>query len=166
LVYGGALVRNVIALWGVLGVVALVGKSLVVLTPVALEVLRPGALEAWQWGILLVWVGFMAYSEGWVGFHRKFSPRVVARAFGLSREPTALRVLLAAPYCLSLFDAPRRNLVTSWALVLTIAALVLGVRRVPQPWRGIVDAGVVVGLTIGLASLVLAFGRGLQKGEK
>ena len=158
--------RNAIALWGFLGVVALVGKSLFVLAPVALEVLRPGALDGWQWGVLLVWVAFMAYGEGFLGFHRKFSPRVVARAFGLSREPTALRVLLAAPYCLSLFHAPRRNMVTSWMLVLTIAALVVGVRQIPQPWRGIVDAGVVVGLGIGLTSLVLAFGRGLRAAEK
>lgn len=158
--------RIVIALWGLLGILALVGKSLFVITPMAIEVLRPGVLAPWQWVILLAWVGFMGYAEGYVGFHQRFSPRVVARAFGLWQSPTALRVALAAPYCLGLFHAPRRRVLTSWILVVSIALLVVLVRHVPQPWRGIIDAGVVVGLGIGLLSLALAFARGVLGAEK
>ena len=39
-------------------------------------------------------------------------------------------------------------------LVLGIVGLVMAVRLLPQPWRGIVDAGVVVGLAIGITSIV------------
>ena len=102
-------------------------------------------------------MGFNAYAEGYRGFHRKFSPRVVGRALDLGRNPTPLRVLLAAPYCIGLFQASRKTRITSWTLVLVIAAVVFGVRRLPQPWRGIIDAGVVVGLGIGVVSLLGRF---------
>ncbi len=48
-------------------------------------------------------------------------------------------------------------MVTSWAVTPGIAVVVFGVRHVPQPWRGIIDAGVVVGLLIGLLSLLGRF---------
>jgi hypothetical protein len=52
------------------------------------------------------------------------------------------------------FHATRRRLITSFALTAGIVALVLAVRVLPQPWRGIVDTGVVVGLAWGLLSLI------------
>jgi F0F1-type ATP synthase membrane subunit a len=36
-----------------------------------------------------------------------------------------------------------------------IVVLVLLVRAVPQPWRGIIDLGVVVGLAWGIISIVV-----------
>ncbi len=41
-------------------------------------------------------------------------------------------------------------MITSWLVVVVVTSLVFGMRFVPQPWRGIVDAGVVVGLGMGL----------------
>ncbi|HLE71719.1 MAG TPA: hypothetical protein VJH87_18715 [Vicinamibacteria bacterium] len=107
-------------------------------------------------------MAFNAYAEGYRGFDRKFSPRVVGRALDLGRNPTLLRVVLAAPYCIGLFHAPRKTMVTSWTLVFVIAGVVYGVRLLPQPWRGIIDAGVVVGLGIGLLSLLGRFAAALS----
>lgn len=149
----------VIAAWSVAGVSALVTRALFALTPVALEPLSsssPG-LSAGQWVLLLGWVGLNAYAEGYRGFHRSFAPRVIERAFHLGRHPTPLRVLLAAPYAIGWFAAPRRVLVTAWTVTLGIVALVVTVRHLAQPWRGIVDAGVVVGLLLGLLSLIALF---------
>jgi hypothetical protein len=146
-----------IAIWGVLGVALLLCRALYQLTPFALESIVSSSLGLPHWLLLLAWVGFNAYAEGYVGFHQKFSPRVVGRALHLGRNPTLLRVLFAAPYCIGLFDAPRKTMITSWTLVFVIAAVVFGVRHVPQPWRGIIDAGVVVGLGIGLISLLARF---------
>lgn len=146
-----------IASWGVLGVGLLLGRALVQLTPIALEAVASHAFRLPHWALLLAWVAFNAYAEGYLGFHRKFSPRVVGRALDLGRNPTLLRVILAAPYCIGLFEAPRRTMLTSWILVLVIAAVVFGVRHISQPWRGIIDAGVVVGLGIGLLSLLASF---------
>jgi hypothetical protein len=146
-----------IAIWGVLGVALMLCRALYQLTPLALEPIVSSSLAPPQWVLLAAWVGFNAYAEGYVGFHQKFSPRVVGRALHLGRNPTPLRVLFAAPYCIGLFDAPRKTMITAWTLVLLIAAVVFGVRHVPQPWRGIIDAGVVVGLGIGLVSLLARF---------
>ena len=153
-----------IASWGVLGVALLLCRALYQLTPFALEPIVSSSLGPSHWVLLLAWVGFNAYAEGYVGFHRKFSPRVVRRALDLGRNPTLLRVVFAAPYCIGLFHAPRKTMLTSWTLVLVIAFVVFGVRHLPQPWRGIIDAGVVVGLGIGLLSLLARFVSALSGG--
>jgi hypothetical protein len=146
-----------IASWGILGVALLLGRALYQLTPLALEPIVSRSLGLPHWLLLLGWVAFNAYAEGYVGFHQKFSPRVVRRALHLGRHPTPWRVVFAAPYCIGLFHAPKKTMLTSWALVVVIAAVVFGVRHLPQPWRGIIDAGVVVGLGIGLVSLLVRF---------
>lgn len=146
-----------IATWGVLGVALLLFRALYQLTPVALEAVTTGALGPIHWPILIAWVAFSAYAEGYVSFHQKFCPRVVGRAIELGRKATPLRAVLAAPYCIGLFGAPWKTMIRSWVLVFTIAIVVVGVRHLPQPWRGIIDAGVVVGLGIGLLSLLGRF---------
>ena len=50
---------------------------------------------------------------------------------------------------------------TSWSMVLGIVTLVVLVRRLPQPWRGIIDGGVVVGLSWGIVAILILFGQGL-----
>ncbi len=146
-----------VATWGVLGVALLLCRALYQLTPFALDAVASGALGPLHWLILITWVAFSAYAEGYVGFHQKFSPKVVERAIELGRKASPLRAVLAAPYCMGLFDAPRKTMIRSWVLVVAIAFVVVGVRHVPQPWRGIIDAGVVVGLGIGVLSLLARF---------
>lgn len=144
---------GLIALWGIGGVVAILGKAIARLVPYALD-LVDYALSPLQIAILVAWIAMMAFAEGWRGFHRQFSPRVVARALHLeaARRPRWV-VALAPLYCMGLVHATRRRLVISWILTLGIVVLVLGVRHLAQPWRGIVDAGVVVGLGIGTLSI-------------
>lgn len=141
------------AAWGVLGVVALLAQALVRLGPRAVEALRM-ELGVVQWVVLAVWVAFMAHAEGWRGFHRRFSPRVVARAATLAKGGAPLHRILAPAYCMSLLHASRRGLIVAWCVVVGIFGLVAIVSTFAQPWRGIVDAGVVVGLGIGLASIL------------
>jgi hypothetical protein len=57
---------------------------------------------------------------------------------------------------MGLLHATRRRLVASWTILALIVAAIATVRGFPQPARGIVDLGVVVGLAWGLAAL-LAF---------
>jgi hypothetical protein len=140
------------ALWGIAGVLALLGNAIYRLTPYALELVEL-PLDAVELVALAGWLGFMAYAEGYRGFHRKFSPRVVARARTLTGAPWH-HVVLAPVYCMGLFHATRKRMIVSWTVTLAIVALVIVVRRVQQPWRGIVDAGVVVGLGIGVVSII------------
>ena len=142
--------------WGVAGVAAIVLYAVVRLAPFVVEALETG-LNALQWCLLVANVVFMAWSEGYRGFQLKFSPRVVARALYLVRnEVYWSRRLLAPLFCIGYFDASRRLMIFSWAGTLGIIVLVLLVHRLDQPWRGIVDAGVVVGLGWGVTSLFYA----------
>ena len=140
-------------LWGVAGVLLLLGQAVYRLLPYALELVdhRLGALEI---AVLVGWVVINGYSEGHRGFHRAFAPRVIARAQALDADPRPLLVVLAPLYCMGLLHATRKRLIVSWILTLAIVGIVIVVRMIDQPWRGIIDAGVVVGLAWGAASMI------------
>jgi hypothetical protein len=143
------------AVWGVLGVVALLVFALVRLTPIAMEAVVM-ELTPLQWSVLVINVIFMAWSEGYKGFQQRFSPRVAARALHLYRHDVPIsRKLLAPFFCFGYFDAPRRTRLTIWIGTTTIVVLVVLVQRLDQPWRGIIDAGVVIGLSWGLLSFLV-----------
>jgi hypothetical protein len=151
-----------IAAWGVLGVSLFLFRALASLTPHALEPLKAGALNLWHGALYAAWVLFNAYAEGYRAFHKGFSPRVVRRAFQLARQPDRVDVLFAPVIAMGLFRAPRRSQIVAWSLVGVIVLLVIGVRSLPQPWRGIIDGGVVIGLGIGVLSLFFHFARALR----
>ncbi len=145
----------VAAIWGVIGVMAIVLYAIIRLAAFIIEALAVG-LDVVQWLALIVNVLFMAWSEGYKGFQLKFSPRVAARALYLHRYPTSLATRLFAPlFCIGYFDASRRTRTVAWAGTTGIVILILLVHRLDQPWRGIVDAGVVVGLSWGLISMIV-----------
>lgn len=154
-----------VSLWGIGGVTALLGSAIWRLTPIAVAPIAAGELGILHWLLLAVWVAFMAYSEGYRGFHTRFSPRTAARALWLGCHPTPVRAILAPLFCMGFFAATRRVLITAWSITTMVVCLVLLVHRLEQPWRGIVDAGVVVGLAWGLASLLGFYLRGLVRGE-
>lgn len=148
------------ALWGITGVLALLGNAIYRLTPQALA-LTERALDPIEWITLVGWLAFNAYSEGYRAFHRNFSPRVVARARTLTGQRAWL-IALAPVYCMGLVHATRRRLIVSWSITIGIVGIVILVRRLDQPWRGIVDAGVVVGLAWGVASIVYYVARSVR----
>lgn len=152
------------AVWGVAGVTGVLLRAVVALYPVALEGLS-GELGWIHWSVLALWMPFMLWSEGYRGFHASFSPLIVARALYLKRHPTLWRVLLAPIYCMGFFGATRRRRIVAVSLPLAIIGLVLLVRLLPQPWRGIVDAGVVAGLACGIASIGYFSWRALRSGS-
>ena len=106
-----------------------------------------------HWLALAFSVVYMAYAEGYKGFHLGFAPRVVVRARYLADNPRPLHVLLAPLFCMGYIYATRKRQILSFALTTMIICFVLIARSMPQPWRGIVDAGVVVGLVLGVLSI-------------
>ena len=64
-----------------------------------------------------------------------------------------MHVLLAPLFCMGYIYATRKRQFLSFALTSMVICFVLIARSLPQPWRGIVDAGVVVGLCLGIASI-------------
>jgi len=145
--------------WGLLGVLVLLGQAIYRLGALALAALR-SPLGPWQWAVLAAWTAAMVYGEGVRGFQRGFSPRVVARAWYLARHPHPVHVPLAPLYAMGLVHATRKRLVTSWALTTTMIGLVILMRFVSQPLRGIIDAGVVAGLIWGAVAILVFALRG------
>ncbi len=151
--------RHLIVFWGVAGVSAVLIQALVRLGPIAWEPIAGGQLSASQWVTYVGWALFNAHVEGYRGFHRMFSPRVVARAEHLARHPHPVRVALAPVFCMSLFHASRRGRTVAWSILVGVLGLIALIRHLEQSWRGIVDGGVVVGLGLGLMSLLFYYGR-------
>jgi hypothetical protein len=141
------------ALWGVVGVAAIIVASLHRLLPLG-QATYSHSLTWAHWLAISTWVPIATWLEGYRGFHLSFSPMVASRARYLRDHPRPLHAVLAPLFCIGLIHATRRRVIRSTALTLGITAAVLLVRQVSQPWRGIIDLGVVGGLTFGLASLL------------
>ncbi len=144
--------RWIAPLWGLSGIFLLLGWAVYRLTPRALEAIGMG-LSTWQWVALALWTLLMGVAEGYRGFQKKFSPRVAARARYLRDRPTPVRAIFAPLFCMGYFHARRRTQITSISLTAGIVVLVVLVSFCAQPWRGIIDFGVVVGLVWGMVSL-------------
>jgi hypothetical protein len=153
--------RRAVVLWGVLGVVAVLVEAICRLGATAARILAVHTLTTRQIVLLAAWTIAIAYFEGYRGFQQRFSPRVVARALHLAEHRRPLHVALAPLYCMALFHTTRRRLIATWALVAGIVALILLVRRMPPPYRAIVDAGVAFALAWGAVSIVIFLVRGL-----
>lgn len=150
------IIGTLAALWGIGGVLLLLGSAIFRLTPVARDAFTV-PFHWYHWVALAANILFMAYAEGYRAFQKGFSPRVAARARYLRDHPKFLHALLAPLFCMAFFHASWRRRIVSFSVTLGIIALVLLVRLAPQPWRGITDAGVVIGLLWGSVSLA-AFG--------
>lgn len=150
--------QHLIAAWAIVGVVAVLGSAVLRLLPNALAPLGPD-LPIWAALGYLVSVVFMAYSEGYRGFQLAYSPRVVARAYAVASDGRPHLALLAPLVAMGLIHATRKRLIVSWTLVSGIVVLVILVRQLAQPWRGIVDAGVVVGLAWGIVAILVYWRR-------
>mmetsp|Transcript_171005 Transcript_171005/g.547989 ORF Transcript_171005/g.547989 Transcript_171005/m.547989 type:complete len:279 (-) Transcript_171005:45-881(-) len=147
--------RGVVSFWGVLGVVAFLMNGFRRVLPVALEPLRSGQPLPPSLGFAYAGFGmFMAYVEGYRGFHLKFSPNVVARALTLTSPRAGVWSRIFAPlYCMELFGSAPGRVVSSWSFVSSIMLLVAAVKRLPPKTRAVVDGGVCTGMSIGILSL-------------
>lgn len=149
------------AWWGLGGTVAFLSIVCVRLFPF---VTGMGQVEVGRlhWLLLILNMAFMAYSEGYRGFQKHFSPRVAERSAALRSDPRALRCVLAPLYVMGFFAAPRRVLFTVYGITAGVAVLVRIVRALDQPWRGIIDGGVVVGLAWGAVATLYLGARALR----
>lgn len=138
--------------WGLFGVSLILGSAIWRLGERAWAAFQY-PFSTTQWLVLIGFAAFMAVGEGYRGFQKGFSPRVAARTRYLARHPNGLRVLLAPLFCMGYWGATRRRQIVTWCLTLAIIGLVLLFRLLPQPWRGILDFGVVLGLSWGLIAL-------------
>ena len=142
------------SIWGLGGILAILAYAVFHLLGRSIEAF--GYAWDWRhWALLILNTAFMAHSEGYMGFQKSFAPRVVARARVLDDRPSLLRLLLAPLFCIGYFHATRRRLLSIYTLTLGIGVLIVIFQYISQPWRGILDGGVVVGLTWGMTSIVV-----------
>lgn len=152
--------NTIASLWGAGGVVMILAKSIKRIVPIALEPFGSGAvapLSTFQLGSYIAMCLWFAYVEGYKGFQLKFSPLVVARSQTLkpSSGTPFHHTLLAPFYSMGLFHATKKRKIVSWCVSIGVGLIVAAVKKLPYPWRNIVDAGVVVGLTWGSLSIAI-----------
>ncbi len=153
------------ALWGILGLSLILARGLGCIYPFAHDLcgMKFGAVH---WIGLAVSLIFMGYAEGYKGFQLKFAPRVAARALYLKNNPTFVRVLFAPFFVMGYFHATKKRKIISFSITAMVILLIVGVSQLTQPWRGIIDAGVLLGLGWGLLSVwVYSFKAFFGKGE-
>jgi hypothetical protein len=142
------------AAWSIAGVTLLLGSAIERLAPRITDAFRIG-LTPLMWTILGLWCLFMLVAEGYRGFQQQFAPRVAARTWYLAQHGRVLDLLLAPLYSVGYYHASRRRVITSWSLTSGIVLLIIVVSHVAQPWRGIIDTGVLLGLVYGLACVYI-----------
>jgi len=142
------------AIWGIAGFLGLCLYAIFRLSPIVADSLQY-ELRWYHWLVMLGNMAMMAYYEGFKGFQRGYSPRVVARARHLISHPVLLHVALAPFFVMAYFYSSRRRIISAWVLTIAIVVLILLFTLLPKPWKGILDAGVVLGLSWGVVATVV-----------
>ncbi len=140
--------------WGLVGVALVLGYAIVRLARIGFDSFSYG-YEWYHWIILLASIVFMAYSEGYKGFQKSYSPRLAARIRYLRDNPRLIYTVLSPLFGMGFFHTTRRRLIGTYVLLFMIVVFIIIAHQLPQPWRGILDLGVVVGLTWGLVSILV-----------
>lgn len=144
--------KGIIAVtWAIVGLLALLGFACWRLSAYTIESFTM-PLNWMHWVVFVGWTIFMAHGEGYKGFQKKFSPRFAARCKYLSHSASSLQLLLAPLFCMAYFHAPKKRMMATWALTLMIIVFIFAFRLIPQPWKGLLDFGVVFGLAWGIVS--------------
>lgn len=142
------------AVWGITGIGLLLGSAIYRLSSIGWQTFSY-QLDWYHWLAMAVCVAFMGFAEGYRGFQQAWSPRVAARILYLSKNVSPLRLLFAPLFCMGFFSIVRKRMIVTYCLTLGIIGMVLLVHQLEQPWRGIIDLGVVTGLIWGVTSLIL-----------
>ena len=149
--------------WGVCGFIGILAQAIGRLAPVALQPIIKRDLSLFQWGLYGGSMAFFAYTEGYKAFQKKFSPLVVQRAMTLREEGTPVVHKALGPfYSMGLFHASKKRSTVSWSITIGVACIIAMVKRLPYPYRSVVDAGVVTGLTWGGTSIALIYAKALS----
>ena len=143
-------------IWGIVGAVVLLSMAISRMLGHVFEAFSGDyQLGIWHYLVGGVWLFFMAYSEGYKGFQKGYSPRVASRALYLRDKSTWLRLILAPLFVLGFINSTKRRKITIIILLVVISLIVMFFKHIPQPWRGVLDLGVAVGLSWGLIATLV-----------
>lgn len=142
------------ALWGLAGVALMLSFAIFRLALIGLDSFSY-SYQWFHWVALAFSIFFMAYSEGYKAFQKSYSPRLAARIRHVRDNPRFSHSLLSPLFSMGLFYAARRRLIATYLMLAMIVVFIIIAQQMPQPWRGILDLGVVVGLAWGLVSILV-----------
>ncbi|OEU11252.1 hypothetical protein FRACYDRAFT_172900 [Fragilariopsis cylindrus CCMP1102] len=166
------------SVWGTFGVIYILTKAIMRVAPIAYEPFMgtnsplPG-FSTIQWRyVFTIYIHcpvYFCYAEGYKGFHLKFAPLVVKRSFtlvvGTTQGNNPINYLLAPFFSMGLFCATKRRLIISWCVSIGVAIIVALVKQLSPVPRCILDAGVVVGLSIGSVSILYHYLKSMITGK-
>lgn len=141
------------SIWGLIGVLLFVGYAIYRLSGTVFSITL-AELEWYHWLVLIVNGLILLYLEGYRGFQRGLAPRVGARARHIRNHPHPLWVLFAPVFCMGYFHIIRRKQISTILLTIFIILIIIWMRTLPPPWRGVLDVGVLVALSWGIVQLV------------
>ena len=149
-------IGNIAAIWGVAGACLILSCAVFRMAGHVTEGFQY-PLGVGHYAVMIPWLFFMLYSEGYKGFQKGYSPRVAARAHYLRDHATLLRTILAPIFCMGFFHSTKKRKIVIACLIIGITALVVLFQYIPQPWRGVLDLGVVLGLSWGIIATLVFF---------
>mmetsp|Transcript_28844 Transcript_28844/g.54065 ORF Transcript_28844/g.54065 Transcript_28844/m.54065 type:complete len:179 (-) Transcript_28844:167-703(-) len=152
------------SIWAIVGVTLLLLNGVRRCVPVALQPFSQGLGPA-GWCAYVLSGLFFIYAEGYRGFQQKFSPLVVRRALLLDGQQPVIRQVLAPAYAMAFFHAHKKRKVVSWGLIAGIMVIVAIVKKMPYPYRAILDAGVCAGLSWGMCATIYIYAKSLTTGK-
>jgi hypothetical protein len=136
-------------IWSIVGCTCIIGSGIIRVLPKAIDAFQVN-LNLLQWVVLILWILFMIAGEGYRGFQKQFSPRFAARMWHLTQHGRTPDLWLAPFFCIGYYGSSRRRIISSWSLTAGVTIIILIVIHIVQPWRGIIDCGVLAGLVYGL----------------
>lgn len=146
--------KRLLGMWGILQVVSIVGNAIRRVLPIAMQPFEEDNLKPFEWALYVTWSFYMIYMEGYKAFQCKFSPLVAKRAFKLVDHASPLNIVFAGPYSMGMMDSTKKRKYISWGVTAGVFGIVKVVKMLPYPYRSIVDAGVVAGLSYGTVSIL------------
>ncbi len=147
-------------LWGLLGVVLLLGRPAYSLGVQGWGLLSEANAAGWRLAAGIAIVVALAWGEGLRALARSWAPFVARRLHAITDDAPGWARWLAPAYATGLVDSDTRLVRRAWIGAAAIVVAVIGVRFLPPFWRGSVDLGVASALAIGVIGLVRAFAAG------
>ena len=152
-------------IWGFLGISYMILHGLSCMIPYVIEL----DFRLFKWYHMISFFGviiILGYSEGYKGFQKSFSPRTANRLYNIFLKPTFFRVFFSPFISMGFIESSKKLKYISYGLLLMIVMFILLIGKLNDPWRGIIDAGVIVGLSWGLVSFWVSCFRVILKNSK
>jgi len=147
--------KKLIYIYSIGGVIAIFSSAIYRLYPHVREGFSIDFKTA-HWIVLLSYLMVMIVAKGYFALHRSFVPRIINRSELLVKEGKIIDRILAPFFCMGFFRATKKRLITSYSMLIFVVSFIISASKISQPWRGIMDLGVVVGLSLGILSLLFS----------